>query len=61
MSSVRLLANGHHYGLQISGDGEALLLLHGFSGDKTNWEKLRAGLQDQYRGHRSRHLGSWCE
>ena len=49
MSSVRLLANGHHYDLQISGDGEALLLLHGFSGDKTNWEKLRAGLQDQYR------------
>ena len=49
MSSVRLLVNGHHYDLQISGGGEALLLLHGFSGDKTNWEELRAGLQEQYR------------
>ena len=58
MSSVRLLVNGHHYDLQISGGGEALLLLHGFSGDKTNWEELRAGLQDTVPGHRGRHLGS---
>ena len=49
MSSVRLLVNGHHYDLQICGDGEALLLLHGFSGDKTNWADLRAGLQASYR------------
>ena len=49
MSSVRLLVNGHHYDLQVSGDGEALLLLHGFSGDKTNWAVLRTGLQDKYR------------
>ena len=49
MSSVRLLVNGHHYDLQSSGGGEALLLLHGFSGDKTNWAVLRTGLQDKYR------------
>ena len=49
MTSDKLLVNGHHYALEISGQGQALLLLHGFSGDKSIWADLRAGLESAYR------------
>ncbi|MCY4020808.1 MAG: 2-succinyl-6-hydroxy-2,4-cyclohexadiene-1-carboxylate synthase [Chloroflexi bacterium] len=49
MASDRLHVNGHQYDLRISGQGETLLLLHGFGGDKSVWEALRAGLDSAYR------------
>lgn len=49
MTSAGRLVNGHYYGLEISGEGETLLLLHGFSGDKSNWADLIARLQGKYR------------
>lgn len=49
MTSGGLYVNGHHYSLEISGSGEVLLLLHGFSGDKSTWADLRAGLASAYR------------
>ncbi|MDE2820863.1 MAG: 2-succinyl-6-hydroxy-2,4-cyclohexadiene-1-carboxylate synthase [Chloroflexota bacterium] len=49
MTSGGLHVNGHHYELEISGQGEALLLLHGFGGDKSIWAELRAGLDSAYR------------
>ncbi len=48
MTSGGLHVNGHHYDLEISGQGEALLLLHGFGGDKSTWADLRAGLDSDY-------------
>lgn len=49
MTSSRLHVNGHHYDLEISGQGKALLLLHGFGGNKSTWADLRAGLDSEYR------------
>lgn len=49
MTSGSLLVNGHRYSLEMSGRGEPLLLLHGFSGDKSAWAALRPGLESQYR------------
>ncbi len=49
MISGELHVNGHHYDLEISGQGEALLLLHGFGGDKSAWADLRARLDSEYR------------
>ncbi len=49
MTSGGLTVNGHHYSLEISGSGEVLLLLHGFSGDKSIWADLRAELLSEYR------------
>ena len=45
MSSARLLINGNHYDFGISGAGDAILLLHGFSGDKSTWQALRGDLE----------------
>ncbi|MCY4073578.1 MAG: 2-succinyl-6-hydroxy-2,4-cyclohexadiene-1-carboxylate synthase [Chloroflexi bacterium] len=49
MTNGGLCVNGYHYGLEISGSGEGLLLLHGFGGDKTMWADLRARLDSEYR------------
>jgi len=49
MTSGGLHVNGHHYDLKISGQGQALLLLHGFGGEKSMWAELRAGLDSEYR------------
>ena len=49
MTSGGLHVNGHHYDLKMGGQGEALLLLHGFGGDKGTWADLRAGLESEYR------------
>ncbi len=49
MTSGGLTVNGHHYSLEISGSGAVLLLLHGFSGDKSTWADLRAALASEYR------------
>ena len=48
MNSRRLVANGHHYEALITGDGEPILLLHGFSGDKSTWHDLCPALQHEY-------------
>ena len=48
MSSARLLINGNLYDLSISGAGAAILLLHGFSGDKSTWQALRGDLEAEY-------------
>lgn len=45
MNSLRLRANGNCYDLLLSGEGEPILLLHGFSGDKSNWDAVRWALQ----------------
>lgn len=49
MTSGGTHVNGHHYALEISGQGQALLLLHGFGGDKRMWAALRAELDSAYR------------
>ena len=48
MTSLRLLVNGKRYALQVSGQGEPILLLHGFSGDKSSWNALRGVLQSTH-------------
>ena len=48
MNSRRLVVNGHHYEAQVAGDGEPILLLHGFSGDKSTWHDLCPALQHEY-------------
>ena len=45
MNSQRLRANGNNYDMLISGRGDPILLLHGFSGDKSTWDQLRRALQ----------------
>lgn len=49
MTSDGFSVNGRQYSLNISGRGEALLLLHGFGGDKSTWDALRAGLDRAYK------------
>ena len=48
MNSRRLVVNGHHYEAQVAGDGEPILLLHGFSGDKSTWHDLCPAFQGDY-------------
>ena len=48
MTSLRLLVNGKRYALQVSGQGEPILLLHGFSADKSSWNALRGVLQSTH-------------
>lgn len=45
MNSLRSRANGNKYDMLISGAGDPILLLHGFSGDKSSWDALRRALQ----------------
>ena len=45
----RAATSGHHYNVEVDGDGDALLLLHGFSGDSSTWEAVGRQLRDDYR------------
>ena len=45
----RAATSGHHYNVEVDGDGGALLLLHGFSGDSSTWEAVGRQLRDDYR------------
>lgn len=42
-------AAGHKIIYLEAGDGETLLLVHGFGGDKDNWTRMAAHLTDEYR------------
>ena len=44
----RAETSGHSYNIEIKGAGDALLLLHGFSGDHTNWQDVVTRLQDRF-------------
>ena len=48
MTQLRHPTPGHHYDLLISGAGPPILLLHGFSGDKSTWRGLRAILESAW-------------
>ncbi|MCY4465027.1 MAG: 2-succinyl-6-hydroxy-2,4-cyclohexadiene-1-carboxylate synthase [Chloroflexi bacterium] len=37
-------ASGNHYAISLPGDGEPLLLLHGFTGDHSAWQSLSPAL-----------------
>ena len=45
MNNLQLRANGKCYDMLVGGTDDPILLLHGFSGDKSNWERLRSGLE----------------
>lgn len=45
MNNLRLRVDGKCYHLAISGRGDPILLLHGFSGDNSNWDAARRALQ----------------
>ena len=49
MNSLRLRANDKYYNLAVSGRGEPILLLHGFSGDKSTWDALQSDLRSNHR------------
>ena len=42
-------ANGIRIPYLVGGEGEALVLLHGFGGDKDHWTRFARGLTDSYR------------
>lgn len=46
MTRYRAANSGHHYGIQISGAGQPLVLLHGFSGDASTWRAVTERLAD---------------
>ena len=49
MTRIRALPSGRRYRLEISGAGDPLALLHGFSGDESSWREVVEGLCDTYR------------
>ena len=48
MPRYRAANSGRHYYAQVSGAGEAVLLLHGFSGDHASWSSLTEDLREKY-------------
>ena len=44
----RKTASGHRYHIEAAGAGPALLLLHGFSGDRSTWRGLRQNLSRDF-------------
>lgn len=46
---MRLKLNGVNYHIRAAGQGDAVLLLHGFTGASQNWAKLMADLAADYR------------
>ena len=44
----RIVSNGHHYNVEVSGAGEPLILLHGFSGDCSTWQEAAVQLGDGF-------------
>ena len=49
MMRYRAATSGHHYNIEAAGEGEPLILLHGFSGDSTTWNKIASQLRDSFR------------
>ncbi len=49
MMRYRAETSGHHYHIEVAGEGEPLLLLHGFSGDSTTWNGIAKRLRDSFR------------
>lgn len=45
---TRLSVNGHHYHVKVSGSGVPIVLLHGFTGDTSTWDRLRLALESTY-------------
>src|SRR5258706_16448434 len=49
MSKSKYLINGVHYHVHITGAGEPLVLLHGFSGSSENWSAVTKRLETRYK------------
>ena len=45
---IRLMVNGHHYHVDVSGSGFPIILLHGFTGDTSTWQVLRHSLETSF-------------
>ena len=48
MTRYRAASSGNHYNLETRGNGEPLLLLHGFSGAASTWDSIAAELADDF-------------
>jgi 2-succinyl-6-hydroxy-2,4-cyclohexadiene-1-carboxylate synthase len=48
MSKSKYLINGVHYHVRVTGTGEPLVLLHGFSGSSENWATITKSLETCY-------------
>ena len=48
MTRYRAATSGHHYHLWVRGQGEPLLMLHGFSGDSSSWEEVARRLPGRF-------------
>ncbi len=46
---MRLAVNGVHLNVEVSGEGQPLVLLHGFTGSNATWAKHRIALEPQCR------------
>ena len=44
-----LTVNGRNYNVESSGQGVPLMLLHGFTGDRTIWDEVREHFEQNYR------------
>lgn len=45
---TQVMVNGHRYHVEVSGAGEPILLLHGFTGDVSIWRDSRSALDNRY-------------
>ena len=48
MTRFRAANSGHHYNIEISGAGDPLVLLHGFSGDNSTWRTVIGQLAEDF-------------
>lgn len=49
MNDVSVLANGVRYHVAIAGEGDPIILLHGFTGSGENWSEIVNALKTAYR------------
>ncbi len=45
---IRATPSGHHYNVEVHGNGEPLVLLHGFSGAASTWDAIAEELADDF-------------
>ena len=56
---MNIVSKDVNYAVEIAGNGEPLVLLHGFTGNRDTWKFLIPLLSDRYTLDHGRHHRTW--